>query len=76
MSCMWKVARFNLSHSHGRPLIMGVVNVTPDSFLDGRRVLQFKQAIEHARCIVNFSGQLFLGCNFHANNPNIFPMCQ
>src|ERR1700733_12929043 len=32
-----------------RPLVMGVVNVTPDSFSDGGRFLQPGEAIEHAR---------------------------
>ena len=32
-----------------RPLVMGVLNVTPDSFSDGGRFLQPSAAIEHAR---------------------------
>jgi dihydropteroate synthase len=32
-----------------RPLVMGVLNVTPDSFSDGGRFLQPAAAIEHAR---------------------------
>jgi dihydropteroate synthase len=35
--------------SRGRPVIMGVVNVTPDSFSDGGRFLDPQRAIEHAR---------------------------
>ena len=35
-----------------RPLIMGVVNVTPDSFSDGGRFLDHDAAIDHARAIV------------------------
>jgi len=33
----------------GRPLIMGVLNVTPDSFSDGGHFLEPAAAIEHAR---------------------------
>src|SRR5580698_1352555 len=33
----------------GRPLIMGVLNVTPDSFSDGGQFLEPAAAIEHAR---------------------------
>jgi len=33
----------------GRPVIMGVVNVTPDSFSDGGRFLDPQRAIEHAQ---------------------------
>jgi dihydropteroate synthase len=32
-----------------RPLVMGVVNVTPDSFSDGGRLASAQQAIDHAR---------------------------
>jgi dihydropteroate synthase len=32
-----------------RPLVMGVVNVTPDSFSDGGRLATAQQAIDHAR---------------------------
>jgi dihydropteroate synthase len=35
-----------------RPLIMGVVNVTPDSFSDGGRFLDSAAAIEHARRLI------------------------
>ncbi len=35
-----------------RPLIMGVLNVTPDSFSDGGRFLDPRVAIEHARRMV------------------------
>jgi dihydropteroate synthase len=33
----------------GRPVVMGVLNVTPDSFSDGGRFLDPQRAIEHAR---------------------------
>jgi dihydropteroate synthase len=33
----------------GRPLVMGVVNVTPDSFSDGGRYFDAKAAVAHAR---------------------------
>ena len=36
----------------GRPLIMGVVNVTPDSFSDGGRFDSVATAVEHARRLV------------------------
>ncbi len=37
------------AHPHARPLIMGVLNVTPDSFSDGGQFLEPAAAIEHAR---------------------------
>src|SRR5438445_9348374 len=33
----------------GRPIVMGILNVTPDSFSDGGRFLDPGAAIEHAR---------------------------
>jgi dihydropteroate synthase len=35
------------------PVVMGVVNVTPDSFSDGGRWLDPDRAIAHARCLVD-----------------------
>ena len=37
------------AHTFGRPLIMGVLNVTPDSFSDGGQFVDPATAIEHAR---------------------------
>ncbi len=31
-----------------RPVVMGVVNVTPDSFSDGGKFLERSQAVDHA----------------------------
>jgi dihydropteroate synthase len=36
-----------------RPLVMGVVNVTPDSFSDGGRYLSADAAIAHARAMID-----------------------
>jgi dihydropteroate synthase len=36
----------------GRPVVMGVLNVTPDSFSDGGRFLAPRAAIEHAQQLV------------------------
>ncbi len=35
-----------------RPLIMGVVNVTPDSFSDGGKYFEFNQTLAHARALI------------------------
>jgi len=45
-----KLGRFSLTLE--RPLIMGVVNVTPDSFSDGGRFFVTQQALEHARVLI------------------------
>lgn len=35
-----------------RGMIMGIVNVTPDSFSDGGRYFDVEQAVEHGRELV------------------------
>jgi dihydropteroate synthase len=40
--------KLDLSH----PVVMGVVNVTPDSFSDGGRFLERSKAIDHARQLI------------------------
>jgi dihydropteroate synthase len=36
----------------GRPLVMGILNVTPDSFSDGGRFLEPQAAVAHARAMI------------------------
>ena len=43
--------KFQLSLA--RPLVMGVVNVTPDSFSDGGKYLDTRQAVAHARSLIS-----------------------
>jgi len=40
--------RLQQAHATGQTLVMGVVNVTPDSFSDGGRYLDSGRAVEHA----------------------------
>lgn len=45
--------RYRLSMSHGqRPLIMGILNITPDSFSDGGEHFNLEFAIEHAEQMI------------------------
>jgi len=48
----WKLARRSLSWGE-RTLIMGVLNVTPDSFSDGGQFFSFDQAIAQAERMLN-----------------------
>lgn len=48
---IWRCGRFELSLD--QPLVMGIVNVTPDSFSDGGRYADPAAAIEHARALVS-----------------------
>jgi dihydropteroate synthase len=47
----WQTTRFDLDLS--RPLVMGIVNATPDSFSDGGRYDDAKAAIAHAERLVS-----------------------
>lgn len=48
MSRIWKAGRFDLTWQPNQPLVMGIVNATPDSFSDGGQYAQAKPAIAHA----------------------------
>lgn len=43
----WKLRQTELDFG-GLPIIMGILNITPDSFSDGGRFTKKKQAVEHA----------------------------
>src|SRR5437870_5375708 len=49
-SAILHCGRFRLSLE--RPLVMGIVNVTPDSFSDGGRHADFPSALAHARGLI------------------------
>jgi dihydropteroate synthase len=48
----WKLARRALTYGE-RTLVMGVLNVTPDSFSDGGQFFSFDHAIAHAEQMIN-----------------------
>ena len=50
MNKTWLCGRFELSFE--RPLLMGIVNITPDSFSDGNHYLQADAAIAHAKQLI------------------------
>jgi dihydropteroate synthase len=52
----FRCGRYTLQLS--RPLVMGIVNVTPDSFSDGGRFLDPEAAIAHARRLVEEGADL------------------
>ena len=47
----WNIGRRSLTYG-ARTLVMGVLNVTPDSFSDGGQFLAVDQALEHARQMI------------------------
>jgi dihydropteroate synthase len=48
--------KFRLSLN--RPLIMGVLNVTPDSFSDGGKYIELNQALNHAKALISEGADL------------------
>ena len=53
---IWKTSRRTFSLN--RPLIMGILNVTPDSFSDGNRYLDPQQAIDHALNMIDHGADI------------------
>jgi len=66
-----QLGRFSLTLE--RPLIMGVVNVTPDSFSDGGRFLSTQQALEHARVLIG-EGADILDIGGESSRPGAEPV--
>ncbi|MCL6419191.1 dihydropteroate synthase [Aestuariirhabdus haliotis] len=56
-----------------RPLIMGVLNVTPDSFSDGGRFVEPARALEHARQMF-LSGATFIDVGGESTRPGAAPV--
>lgn len=50
MSTFWQTTRFRIDL--GRPQVMGIVNVTPDSFSDGGTHPDTRSAVQHAEALV------------------------
>jgi dihydropteroate synthase len=67
----WKTASGSLSLE--RPLVMGVVNVTPDSFSDGGRWSTKEKAVEHALQLVR-EGADILDIGGESTRPGAAPV--
>jgi dihydropteroate synthase len=66
-----RCGRFSLSLE--RPLVMGVVNVTPDSFSDGGRYLEPGMAVAHATRLVE-EGADILDVGGESSRPGALPV--
>jgi dihydropteroate synthase len=66
-----KLGRFSLPLE--RPLIMGVVNVTPDSFSDGGHFFDTRRAVEHARILIE-EGADILDIGGESSRPGAEPV--
>jgi dihydropteroate synthase len=71
MSQVLRCGKFSLDLS--RPLVMGVVNVTPDSFSDGGLFLDAKQAVAHARRLIG-EGADILDIGGESTRPGAAPV--
>ncbi len=58
-----------------RPLIMGIVNVTPDSFSDGGRFFDPERALEHARQLLE-DGADILDIGGESSRPGAEPVAE
>src|SRR5438132_2420146 len=53
----WQLARRSLAYGE-RTLVMGVLNVTPDSFSDGGQFFTRERAVDHAEQMINEGADL------------------
>jgi dihydropteroate synthase len=56
-----------------RPLVMGVVNITPDSFSDGGRFFDSKEAVSHARRLIE-EGADIIDVGGESSRPGALPV--
>ena len=68
---MYRCAQFNLALT--RPHVMGIVNVTPDSFSDGGKFTHTPTAVEHAMGLVE-QGADILDIGGESTRPNATPV--
>ncbi|HEY7741630.1 MAG TPA: dihydropteroate synthase [Burkholderiales bacterium] len=71
MSQVLRCGKFSLDLS--RPLVMGVVNVTPDSFSDGGLYASAEQAVAHARRLIG-EGADILDIGGESTRPGAAPV--
>ena len=68
---VFRLGRFSLPLE--RPLIMGIVNITPDSFSDGGSFFETSRAVEHARQLVE-EGADILDIGGESSRPGAQPV--
>jgi dihydropteroate synthase len=68
----WRLAKRTLDLSR-RPCIMGILNVTPDSFSDGSRYIDLERAEDHAFRMVE-EGADIIDIGGESTRPNIAPV--
>ena len=67
----WQTSRFNIALQ--RPLVMGIVNVTPDSFSDGGRHNETSAALRHCEQLLKEGADL-LDIGGESTRPGASPL--
>jgi dihydropteroate synthase len=70
---VWQTARFHIDLA--QPRIMGIVNVTPDSFSDGGDLANAGMAIAHAESLIN-AGAHILDVGGESTRPGATPVSE
>jgi dihydropteroate synthase len=65
--------RLDLGGEQGRPLIMGILNVTPDSFSDGGRFYSLEQALSRAEQMIA-EGVDIIDIGGESSRPGVAPL--
>lgn len=74
MPTTWSCGRFQFDFSkRSRPIVMGILNATPDSFSDGGRYRTSKDAIAHAERMVD-SGVDLIDIGGESTRPGAVPV--
>jgi dihydropteroate synthase len=73
MAVTWQCGRFEFKLDQTGPLLMGIVNVTPDSFSDGGMFAETDAAIAHALALVN-EGAHILDIGGESTRPGAAPV--
>lgn len=71
MHMQWQTSRFAIALD--RPRVMGIVNVTPDSFSDGGRFVSTRTALEHCEQLIR-EGADILDVGGESSRPGIAPV--
>jgi dihydropteroate synthase len=71
----WIVAGAKVVSCHERPLIMGIVNITTDSFYDGGRYAGHEQAVAHALELIEQGADL-LDLGAESTRPGAHPVSE
>ena len=68
---LWQTSRFEIDLS--KPKVMGIVNLTPDSFSDGGRLGSIDLALKHARSLLE-EGADILDVGAESTRPGAVPI--